>query len=306
MKKLLCLCLLFVASFSLFACNSEKEDTTTTTKNNSLYKEVTFKPESVDTTGINFVNKGKLTVAVSTDFAPMEFINLNEQGQKRFAGADIEFAKAIAKAFGVEIHFKAMDFDSTMIALDSKTADVAISGFSWTADRAASYLYSECYYAEGDGGHVAVIRKEDADKYKSLADLNKEGVKVAAQNGSLQLDIVVDELKNATLVKVDDLNSAYDKLTSKALDAVAVAQSVASTLVEKFPDKYVICEETFKFVDGGNFALVQKDNTALKNAIDKVIAQFEDDTFEIWKYNANVLFNSLGENVGEEIFPEDE
>lgn len=254
---------------------------------------------------INYVNKGKLTVSVSTDFAPMEFVDLTKTGQDRFVGADIELAKYLAKELGVELYIKSMDFDSTMTALDNNIADIAISGFSYTADRAASYLYTECYYSEGDGGQVVVIKKDNVSLYPDLASLNKTGKKIAAQNGALQQDLVKNQLSSATLVSIDDLNSAYDSLTSGAIDGVAVATQVATTLVQAFPEKYAICAEAFDYVENGNYALVKKGNTALVEAVNKIIKKISNADFQKWVDSAKATFSKLGDNASEDIYPDD-
>ena len=236
----------------------------------------------------------------------MEFVDLTKTGQDKYVGADIEFAKVLAQAFGVELYIKSMDFDSLLTALDNNVADIAISGFSYTEDRAASYLFTNCYYQEGDGGQVVVVNKANLDQYQTLDSINVSGKKIAAQNGSLQVGLVENQLANATLVLIDDLNAAYDMLSSGSIDGVAVATSVATTLVEKFPEKYAICPQAFEYEEDGNFALVKKNNTALKDAVDAVIAQFEKDTFQKWVDEAKILFTQLGDNAGEDIYPEEE
>lgn len=303
------------ACLGLCACGSKTTTTETTTTENTTTETTTTEntttennvfPTSVDVSKVNFVNPGKLTVVVSTDFAPMEFVDLTKTGQDKYVGADIEFAKVLAQAFGVELYIKSMDFDSLLTALDNNVADIAISGFSYTEDRAASYLFTNCYYQEGDGGQVVVVNKANLDQYQTLDSINVSGKKIAAQNGSLQVGLVENQLANATLVLIDDLNAAYDMLSSGSIDGVAVATSVATTLVEKFPDKYAICPQAFDYVEDGNFALVKKNNTALKDAVDAVIAQFEKDTFQKWVDEAKILFTQLGDNAGEDIYPEEE
>lgn len=300
MKKLLGLILAVLAVFTLGACNGKTTTTNTTTLDDNK-----FVPTSVDVSKVNFVNPGKLTVAVSTDYAPLEFLDLTKKGQEQFVGADIEFAKVLAQAFGVELYIKSMDFDSTMVAVDNGICDIAISGFSWTAERAASYLFTDCYYTEGDAGQVVIVRKEDDAKYNTLADLNKEDVKVAAQSGSLQAELVKAQLGDATFVEIPDLNATYDSLSQGNIDAVASAQSVALTLVSKYPNKYVIVEEAFDIIDEGNYAIVKKNNQALADAVNLVIAQLEEDTFANWVKDAEALFLGLGENAGESIQPEE-
>ena len=46
---------------------------------------------------IKTVTPGKLTVAFSPDFAPMEFVDVTKEGQDKYVGFDITLAKFIAE-----------------------------------------------------------------------------------------------------------------------------------------------------------------------------------------------------------------
>ena len=50
---------------------------------------------------------GKLVLATSPDFAPLEFEDLSS-GEKKYVGSDIELAKYIAEKLGVELQVSAM------------------------------------------------------------------------------------------------------------------------------------------------------------------------------------------------------
>lgn len=300
MKKVLfSLLVLFVAVFGLTSCNKDKLPDSKTAY-------TAYNVTKVDVSNVTFVNPGKLTVAVSTDFAPMEFIDLTKTGQDKYTGADIQLAKAMAEAFGLTLEIKSMDFDLTLVALDNGTADIAISGFSYTASRAASYLYTDCYYAEGDGGQVLVVKKSNAESYKTIESLNLAEKKVAAQNGALQQDLVTEFMPNAQLIQIDDLNSAYDMLNAGSIDAVAIAETVAKALIAKSPESFAIVDEAFNYVDGGNFALVKSTNTALATAANAVISQIGNDLFQKWVDEGTALFAGLKDNAAEDISSEEE
>lgn len=305
-KKIIALFVVLVLGlFAFVGCGKDEKDDDENKVDKFWDNFTNVEVTKVDTKGYDFVNPGKLTVAVSTDFAPFEFVDLTKQGQEKFAGSDIALAKKIAEALGLELNIKAMDFDATMVSLDNEIADIAISGFSYTVSRAASYLYSECYYDEGDGGQVIVIKKSDETKYTTIESMNVEGVKIAGQNGALQQNLVTQFTPNATLVKIDDLNAAYDQLKSGALDGVAVAETVAKTIVASNSD-LVIMAEPFDFKDSGSFALMKKGNTALAELINPVIKEIvAKDAYKEWVKNGDALFQNLGSKAGE-LIPEEE
>lgn len=295
MKKLLVVFVVMMMVLSLSACSKKEE--TVVDEGNTTEETATYK----------LVSDGVLTVSMSTDFAPMEFVDLTKSGQDKYVGSDVELAKYLANVLGLELLIKPMDFDTCQASVANDIVDISISGYSYTTQRAASYLLSEDYYSEGDSGQVALIAKANEDVYTDLNSLNQAGVEVAAQNGALQQEIVIEQLPNATLKPVDDLNAAYDNLAAGTYAAVVVASTVAETLVASAPDKFAIVSEQFddsKYT--GYHILINLENEGLKTAIDAAIASIPEGQYKTWQDEAQALFLSLGENAAEDIIAEDE
>lgn len=78
--------------------------------------------------------RGELRVGLSADYAPMEF-ERTVNGQREYAGIDIELAKKIAKDHGVKLKIVNMQFDSLLGALKTGKIDVIISGMTPTDER---------------------------------------------------------------------------------------------------------------------------------------------------------------------------
>ena len=297
MKKVVVMLITVLMMLSLVACGKKSEEEPVVAGDGN---------ETVET-GYKLVSDGVLTVSMSTDFAPMEFVDLTKTGQEKYVGSDVELAKFIADYLGLELLIKPMDFDTCQASVANGIVDCSISGYSYTAQRAASYLLSEDYFSEGDSGQVALIAKENVEVYKDLASLNQAGVEVAAQNGALQQEIVEEQLPNATLKAIDDLNAAYDNLSAGTYAAVVVANSVAETLVASYPEKYAIVPEAFddsKYT--GYHVLIALGNDELKDAINEAIAAVPEDQYKTWQDEGQALFLSLGENAAEDIIAEEE
>ena len=297
MKKVVVMLIAVLMMLSLVACGKKREEEPVVADDGN---------ETVET-GYKLVSDGVLTVSMSTDFAPMEFVDLTKTGQEKYVGSDVELAKFIADYLGLELLIKPMDFDTCQASVANGIVDCSISGYSYTAQRAASYLLSEDYFSEGDSGQVALIAKENVEVYKDLASLNQAGVEVAAQNGALQQEIVEEQLPNATLKAIDDLNAAYDNLSAGTYAAVVVANSVAETLVASYTEKYAIVPEAFddsKYT--GYHVLIALGNDELKDAINEAIAAVPEDQYKTWQDEGQALFLSLGENAAEDIIAEEE
>ena len=213
------------------------------------------------------IEQGKLYVGVSTDYAPYEFLDLTKEGDEKYVGSDIELAKEIAKELGLELVIKAMAFDTILGALDSNKIDLAISGFTKDPEgkREASYLFSNSYFDEGEGDQILVFNKNKADQFKSLEDLNKPEVKVAAQNGSVQQGLVEAQLPNANKIFFEDINNALTALNSGQYDAVALAATAATSLLTAATNSELMMSEfKFEMDDSCLYVIMKKGNTALQ------------------------------------------
>ncbi len=221
-------------------------------------------------------------VAMSPDFAPMEFVDMTKSGNDKYVGFDVLLANYIAKDMGKKLIIKPMSFDACMAAVQTGNVDAAISGFSWTAERAEKFEITDYYIAgENETEQVVITTKANADKWTTAEDYN--GKRVGAQGGSLQQLLVTEQLvnKGAELVKYDDINVAYTALMNGTIDALAVAKGNADALIATTADEIddtkkgdfsgfeFVVDEKYK----NNVILVQKGNTEMLNAINAALAK---------------------------------
>ena len=284
MKKILSVLVILLCVFFLFSCKKDEDK------------------------DLGLVEKGKLIVVTSSDYAPYEFIDLTKSGQEKFVGSDMALAKYLADKLGLELVIKAMDFNALLTALDSGKADLAIAGLSYTEERAA-YMFSSCYYGDGDGGQIVVTLKENIEKYNSLESLNVSDNKIAAQNGALQVGLVKSQLPNASLIEITDLDNALTMLKNKTYDSIAIASNVAQAWMAT-NDDIAICA-TFDYEDTGSYCVAAPNKKALIDAINpyiegEVAKEKNGKTlYDTWIDEAQALFIALGDNAKEEN-PEDE
>ena len=72
-----------------------------------------------ETTGSNnrlneILERGYIEIATEPYFAPNEFIDPTKSGEEAYTGSDVELAKYIGEALGVEVRLKPMDFTSVL------------------------------------------------------------------------------------------------------------------------------------------------------------------------------------------------
>ena len=276
MKKFVCLLLAALTVFVLCACGSSGEK--------SALQEIK--------------DSGVLTVALSPDYSPMEFVDSSKTGQEQYVGFDVMLAQFIAEELGVKLEIQAMSFDACQTAVSTASVPLSISGFSWTEERAENFELSDYYYAgENETEQVLLIRKADADKYKTAEDF--DGVDVGAQNASLQMMMVTEQLPNAKAYTIGDIGVGVLELQSGNIEALAVAAGNAEMIVDSNPD-LMVCEWEFdvKTEYEANVVLITKGETELLEAVNAALQKaYDEGYYGVWYEEAVELAKS--ENAAE-------
>ena len=206
----------------------------------------------------------------------MEFVDSSKTGQDQYVGFDITLAQFIANKMGVELQIDAMSFDACQTAVYTGNVDMSISGYSWTEERAKNYDLSDYYYAgENETEQVILLRAADADKYTSAEDFN--GVDVGAQNASLQMMLVTEQLPDANAVTIGDINVGVLELQAGNIEALAVAQGNANAILVNNPD-LVICSWQFDVAAEyeANVIMIGKGNQTLLDFVNECLAEAYD------------------------------
>jgi polar amino acid transport system substrate-binding protein len=243
------------------------------------------------------LNEKYLVVATSPDYAPYEFIDASKTGIDKFVGADVELMKFIAKELGVELKIEEMYFDASFIAVQTRKVDIAITGVSWTPTRAGNYELSDSYFGSGDGFQQVLILEKNKDKFNSINSLNKKGVKVAAQSGSLQEDLLDEFLPSSTKELVNDLDLAVSMLIAEKIDALVISEYAASVKTTK-NNSLSIIDENFDIPEVGSVVVVKKGNIVLLDKINAAIKKAVDqDLYSKWMEEAIALAANLGIDI---------
>lgn len=240
---------------------------------------------------------GKLVLATSPDFAPLEFEDLSS-GEAQYVGSDIELAKYIAEKLGVELEISAMDFSAVQAAIPSGQADIAISGFARTEERAQNLELSTPFNITEDGGQTVLVAKGQGANYTAAEDFS--GLQIGAQNGSLQYNLVSSQLpEDVEIVPVGSLNDGVLMLETGKIDALASDLSNAELLLESH-DGIETTDFMFEYSSEGNVAAVKKGETELIEAVNEIIEEVNElGLYDQWKDEATELAKSLGLEVNE-------
>ncbi len=267
MKKLFAMLLALTMILSLAACGSS---------------------QAPADAGIKTVTPGTLTVAISPDFAPMEFVDPTKTGQDMYVGFDVTLSKYVAEHLGLELMIMPMSFDACQAAVQTGTVDISISGFSWTEERAENYNMTNYYHAgDNEDEQVLITLAANCDKYATAEGL--AGAKIGAQNASLQQSLTAEQLPDNEMILFTDIGTAVLQLKAGDFDCIAVAKGNGEAIIASNPE---VALSGFNFVVDekytGNVALIQKGNDALTAAVNEAL-ETSKDLWDGWYEDAKAI-----------------
>lgn len=128
-----------------------------------------------DKTDWEYIEEKGTLVAGITLFEPMNYYDENGE----LTGFETEFTKAVCEKLGVKAEFQVIDWQKKEVELKSKTIDAIWNGLTVTEERKENMAFSTPYVKNKQ---VAVIKAENAEKYKDLASM--AGASMTAEDGS--------------------------------------------------------------------------------------------------------------------------
>ena len=211
---------------------------------------------------------GKIVLGTSADYPPYEF-HKEIDGKDTIVGFDIEIAKEIAKALGVELEIKDMDFDGLILALNADKVDFVLAGM--TPDPERDVDFSKIYYRALQG---VLINAENADKFKTVEDLY--GKRIGAQKGTIQEKIAESEIQDLDLKGLAKIPDLVLEVKHNKVDAVIMEKPVAEAYADRHDD-LVLMDLTFEDAEGGSAVAVKKGNPELIEEINKILDRLMED-----------------------------
>ena len=283
LKAIFAIVLVTCMLLSIAGCSAKESGKKTGTTSTYAYLVDTTdmkKPELdlSNPTGVlkSVLDSGVLKIATSPDYPPAEFIT--DDGT--IYGSEMMFAKYIADCLGVDLQIETMDFNGTLVAVDTGKVDLGVSGYGWKEDRDKSYELSVGYIGSDEiNYHTLIVAAEDADKYTTLESL--VGAHIIAQASSLQQMYTEDQIvaldpnAGTELELVTTLDQAILALASGKCDAVALDGVTASQYVEssegKFAETGIHFDTDMYGSHEGNVMAAKKGETQFIEVINQII-----------------------------------
>ena len=154
------------------------------------------------------LNRGILRVGATGDYRPFTYL---DKTSGAYSGLDVDLAHSLADALGVKVEFVATSWPTLAKDFDADHFDIAMGGVSITLERAKKGLFSAPYLREGK---TPIARCADKDKYATLDEIDREGVKVVVNPGGTNERFDRGHLKAAEIVVHGDNTTIFDSLAS--------------------------------------------------------------------------------------------
>ena len=138
-------------------------------------------------------DKPVLVLGTSPDYPPYEFFA--DAAMTEYAGIDVEVAKYIAESMGMELQIESMNFDNLVTSLSNGDFDMVLAACEYTEERALACDFSDPYYT--DLPPVILVKASNADKYKTVDDINQASVIIGAQKNTTKAMAAADMFPDA-------------------------------------------------------------------------------------------------------------
>mgnify|MGYP000095779989 CR=1 FL=1 len=188
-------------------------------------------PVSVDV----IKKRGKLILGTDATWPPWEWV----MGDK-IVGWDVDIAREIAKALGVQLEVRDMRFAGLLEAVRKGDVDIALSAITWTSEREKVLEFSMPYYLES----IVVVTKAARTDINKVEDLY--GKTVGVQIGTTHEEWAAENLEKPNKSNVRRYDKVYpymvEVLRRGDVDAIILDRSIATALINKFPDLKIAFE----------------------------------------------------------------
>ncbi len=140
--------------------------------------------------------RGTIRVGTTGDYRPMSYLN-PETGE--YEGIDAELTQIIADSLGVKVEYVPTSWPTLTEDTMTNQFDIALCGISRNYARARTMAMSDGY-GIGYFGKTILCRKEDAEKFQSLEDIDKPEVRVMINPGGTNEKFAHANFKRAQLI----------------------------------------------------------------------------------------------------------
>jgi cyclohexadienyl dehydratase len=203
--------------------------------------------------------RGTLRVGLTGDYRPF---SLKDPAGK-FTGLDVDMAESLAKAMGVKLELVPTAWPTLMADLQAGRYDIGMGGISVTLERAKTAMFSAPVMRTGK---APIARCTDRDRFTSLAEIDKPGVRVIVNPGGTNERFARANIKHAEIVVFPNNAAIFDEIIANHAD-VMMTDAVETRLQQKLHPELCAVHPDAPF-DFSELAYLLPRDAALKAFVD--------------------------------------
>ena len=161
--------------------------------------------------------RGVLRVGTTGDYKPMSF---RDPATGKYRGFDAALAEELANRIGVKLEYVPTSWPTLMKDTLDRRFDLALCGITITPERKKRALMSSGYL---DNGKTVLCRAEDANRYTTLAAIDRPEVRVMENPGGLNEKFARKYLPHAMLV-IHPVNEEIPSLVASGKADVMITE----------------------------------------------------------------------------------
>lgn len=214
--------------------------------------------------------RGTLIAAVPGDYRPLAY---HEGWTDAYWGFDIELVWKLASYLGVKMDVILTSWEK--LEEDAKTSrfDLAAGGISRTEERARKLTLSDGYLSVGK---TILCRRDDAARYKSLADVNQPDVRILYNPGGTNEHFIKTHLPKAALITWTDNSRIPSRLVSGHADVMVTDTVEAAYYAHQYPELTAPLIDK-PFTTGEFCLLMGRESAPLVSEVNEVLRKFRED-----------------------------
>ena len=217
------------------------------------------------------IERGTILFGTTGDYRPLSF----READGTYWGFGIEVANEIAARLGVSIAFVPTSWPTLTadVLAEPQTFDLAIGGITITDTRRETMLMSEGYLANGK---TILCRASEADRYQSLADIDKPEVRVMVNPGGLNEKFANENLTHATII-VHPKNEEIPSLVAEGKADVMITEITEAPYYVQTDARLAAPLQNKPFTHGEIGVLMRKGQDDLLQMVNATIRQMKVD-----------------------------
>lgn len=169
--------------------------------------------------------RGTLRVGLTGDYRPFSI----KTADGKFEGLDVDMAESLARALGVKLEIVPTAWGKLLPDLTAGAFDIGMGGISVTLDRAKVALFSTPVMR---AGKAPIARCADKDRFTTIADIDKPGVRVIMNPGGTNERFARANITRAELILFPNNAVIFEEIVANRAD-VMMTDAVETRLQQK-------------------------------------------------------------------------